>query len=118
MPRASSWTISRAIAAAMNARNPARKLSWRPISLTMSVTTTAATMTTLNLTLSEPSRCSGLRTGRPSAVAVDAARHRLRVRQEVGLGLAEGVADAVDRAHHVVAELAAQRPHVRVDGPG
>ena len=77
--------------------------------MTASVTTTAATMTMLSLSLIDRQpveRVHGVRRDVVDLVGV------------VAPVVAERVADAVHGADDVVAELAAQGPHVGVDGAG
>ena len=122
MPRASSWTISSAIDGGDDRPGtPARKSSCETDLVDDERHDHGGDDDDAELHLDRAAAgWSGLRTGRsPQLSAVD--RGPIAGRRPAGvvrLGLAERVADAVDRADHVVAELAAQRPDVRVDGPG
>src|SRR6201995_587386 len=107
MPRERNHTIAIAMAPAMMPLTDGHTPILMSTQNTSPVPATAAAITKPSLSLIDGMSSSGW--ARRSRRVMTASRRRV---------LAGRVPDAVHGAHDVVAELAAQRAHVRVDGAG
>src|SRR3954470_21940915 len=114
MPRDRNHTIVIAMIAAMMPLTDGHTPILISTQKTNTVTATAAAITKPSLSLIDGTSSSGW-ASRSRRVMAASRRHASRV--GIGsVGATGRVSDAMHRSHDVVAELAAQRAHVRVDG--